>query len=69
MTEPKTLEQSIAQIAVDVNKLSRQLSATREMSNAQADEIEYLKALLKECLDHPVKPHVLNKIKRVMTLK
>jgi hypothetical protein len=66
MTEHKTLEQSIAQIAVDVNKLMRQLSATREMSNAQAEEIEYLKSLLKECLEHPVKPTVLSKIKRIL---
>jgi len=53
MTYHKTLEQTLNSAALEAHRMQMKISWLLECSEAQAQEIKELKALLNECLMHP----------------
>ena len=66
MTEYKTLEQKLNSAALEAHRMHSKILWLLECSEAQAQEIKELKELLKECLTHPVRPDVIEKIRSIL---
>jgi hypothetical protein len=56
----------LTEIGKELNLLRMKQATNEHLINLMGEEIDSLKVLLKKCLDHPVKPEVLVKIKQVL---